>query len=192
MYVPAQAGRIRQGDILRNLEYRDAYNTSVGTVTHNFSIVLTQDCDLLQDHKSRAAMQKTEAEEYELLKGDTPPNNDKFITSVLVCPAFVAENLKDGIHLAMINWKMQRINSSLKGPVYRNDNPRYHYLELDEGFGLPALIVDFKHTFSLPIEYLNKKSENKIARLEEMYAQSLCHRHSYYVSRVPLPDEIDD
>ena len=71
-------GRISQGDVFRDIEYieyvyEESGNIEVSKIAFPLVVVLTQDCDLAQDHKFRSPRQKS-------------PNDDKLILSVLVAP----------------------------------------------------------------------------------------------------------
>lgn len=83
MYKIAFPQRVNQGDLFRDLkfQYVNTENQSI-EVTFDFWIVLTQDCDLQQDFDARSNHGR--------------PSDDKFIQTVLVCPAFVSEQLKEG------------------------------------------------------------------------------------------------
>lgn len=192
MYVPAINGRIRQGDIYGKVLVKDAYDTSIGDITYDFVIVLSQDCDLLQDFRARKMLAEYQGEGDQSTDPKKLPDNDKFVQNVLVCPAFVAETLRLGEHLASANMKMQTIHSDRWKPLMQNDSPRYHYLEANEEYGIPNLVVDFKLRLALPVEYLNNQSSSRIARLEELYAHDLALRHSNYSSRIALPDELEE
>jgi hypothetical protein len=183
MYASPRAGRIRQGDVFKDIVFRDAYNTVEGDVTADFCVVLSQDCDLLQSHKNLKAINKDE-------KGEIKYSN--VIPRVLVCPAYVAEQLREGDHMARINWGMARLNSDKWNQVKINETPRYHYLKESVDFSLPALVLDFKHIHTLPVSYLKKDGSIKVAQLEELFAQEATQRHAHYVSRVAIPNPKDN
>lgn len=64
-------------------------------------MVLTQECDLEQDHANR-----------ESSKGE----QDKFLPSILFAPAYLAQKLREGEHLIEFDQKMQRMNSKMWNP----------------------------------------------------------------------------
>ncbi len=74
-----------------------------------YAVVMTQECDLLQDQSNRKK-----------LKGDTSGNHDKFLTSILVCPAYPAELLRNGDHLAALEHKMEPLKSKRYKQVKQN------------------------------------------------------------------------
>lgn len=191
MYVIAQSDRIRQGDIFKNVEFRDAYKSG-NDVTFDFCIVLTQDCDLEQDVNATNKMSESLKPDYVAKQGQPAPNHDKYLNNILLCPAFTAEDVRSGIHLASLGWTMQSIASStMWNDITRNNNARYHYLQANARYSLPALVLDFKRVYALPKDYMNSILGNKAAQLEERFSQSVNNRYSAYISRVALP-ELDE
>lgn len=72
--------RITQGDIYKNIEYIEYIsekdgNLEISKIDFPLVIVLTQDCDLMQDYKYRWSRSR-------------PKNNDKLLLSVLVAPLY--------------------------------------------------------------------------------------------------------
>lgn len=83
---------------------------------------------------------------------------------------------------------MQTINSETQwNDILRNNNLRYHHLPANEQYKIPSLIMDFKRIYALPKEYIASMMENKMAKLEDRFAQSATARYSNYISRVALP-----
>ena len=188
MYTGALEDRIGQGDILRDLRFKYVINGAseplTESVTFDFAVVLTQDCDLEQDHSAILDMEKGER-----AQGDKKPDHDKYLNSVLVCPAFVAEQLRAGTHMTQFGWTMQVFNSKLWPAVKNNDNPRYHFLDSSSEFHLPDLVLDFKRFFTLQHDYLYSMQEQRVTRLETLFRESASQRFAYYLSRVALPEE---
>ncbi len=164
---------LRQGEIISDLaqfEFDPVANAGVET-THEYAIVVGQDCDLLQDYNRIA-----EGKEGQLI-------------SVLIYKLFPATQISDiG---AAAGREARKI-------VVQNKNERYHYLEaapveLDLcSEGLPSLIVDFKRYFAMPPKeiYRQIRLENgakRRCRLEMPYREHLQSRAAFYQQRVMLP-----
>jgi len=141
-------------------------------------IVLTQDCDLEQDFRFR--------------RSDPPKStHDKFLVSVLVAPLYTAEHVFAGEHLSLLNLKMAPIaKTATPGKtLMQNETPRYHYLPFSDASRLPPLIVDFKHYFSVNVEYLNAlKPKAFICKVSELFRESISQRFANYLCRIGLPE----
>lgn len=185
MYTSLDDDRIRQGDIFSNLEFRFVNEDgSTGSVAFPFWIVLTQDCDLEQDHNARKRLEDDE---------DTgQKSQDKLIQTVLACPAFVAEQLREGTHMADLGWTMERWSSEPWKQIMRNNNARFHILPQTEEFSLPNLVIDFKRFFTLPIEYTNLNMGSRVAMVDDLFREAVSQRFAYYLSRVALPEQIPE
>lgn len=175
--------RIVQGDILRDLTFFE-WNGFQYEALEEFKLkkrklpylaILSQDCDLEWDFKNRNEVDMED--------------QDKFLQSVLVCPAYVAEEVRGGTHLAELKLKMKRFNSDLWGKVKINSDPRYHYLKKDSDYQIPDLVVDFKHYYTIRRDVLYELYQNHyLASLNELFREELSHRFSFYLSRIGLPD----
>lgn len=172
--------RVCQGDILRNIPYIEHVIENEGvievsSVVFPYVVVLTQDCDLEQDHNSRE---------------EGRDNQDKWLISVLVAPLYNAEHVYDGEHLSELSIKSQQINKKRSpGQIIRqNSNPRYHYLEFPEEIPVVPSIIDFKHYFSVNTEYLRElKSHGYVCTVSELYREDISQRFSAFLSRIGLP-----
>jgi hypothetical protein len=50
-------------------------------------------------------------------------------------------------------------------------------------------VIDFKHYFSVPVEYLERiKPTNFVCAVCELYREDICQRFAAYLSRIGLPD----
>ncbi|MBF0551273.1 MAG: hypothetical protein HQK60_12135, partial [Deltaproteobacteria bacterium] len=176
------AERIRQGDIYREIEYIERAEwvdgeIVVSTIAFRRVIVLTQDCDLQQDYTFRHA--------------ETNKGHDKYLLSVLVAPLHNVEDFYEGSHLrdlgrTMMVYKKQgsTANKNLKD----NQVPRYHYMEFPDEIPIVSSVIDFKHYFSVPVEYLMKIKEEKfVCKVSELYREDISHRFASYLSRIGLP-----
>lgn len=183
---PLNSERISQGDIIKNVDYienikEEEGNLSISLINFPYIIVLTQDCDLDEDF---------------LFRKNSSSYHDKLLISVLVAPIYNAEQVCRGEHLNKIDRNMQKIDKeSKKGkPTTRykslteNEIPRYHYLEFPGNIDVVNSIIDFKHYFSVNIEYLeNKKKEGFVCQVSELYRERISQRFSSYLSRIGLP-----
>lgn len=171
--------RICQGDILKDFKYpewisREGKKIKVRNRIITFLIILTQDCDLERDFINRNTPGKTQ---------------DKYLQSILVCPAYYAEKLRDGDHLKKLKQKMEYQNSAKWKLIKQNDNPRYHFLKDCPDLQIPELVVDFKHYYTIPREILYDEIEDHyVATVNELFRESLSIRFAHYLSRVGLPE----
>lgn len=175
--------RWSQGDILRDVSmvlWAEQIEDSLEVREHNlgYCVVLSQDCDLLHDYNSRANPQ--------------PKDHDKFLQSILVCPAYPADSLWEGSHLKEQKFVMQRINSDEKKRVKQNNAYRYHYLNSDLNLQIPELVIDFKHYFTIPrdIVYRNNFRSCYLATIGDLFREHLSQRFATFLSRIGLPEPV--
>lgn len=174
-YRKSRNARFYQGDILKDLSFvvgDKARSVDMDSIYLKYAVVLSQDCDVEQDYKGRA------------VNGD----NDKYIRSILVCPAFDLEEFSPGNHFD--GWKMEVFNDKKIKKLKNNDEyKRYHFLPQSIELLIPDLVLDFKHYFTLPRDFLyRKKKEIYLASLSELFREELSQRFSNYVSRIGLPE----
>lgn len=142
-YLEAPSERFRQGDVLRDVEIVTWAEEVDGELVINserldYCVVLTQECDLEQDFTNRHDVVRYEK------------NHDKILPSLLLCPAFPASQLREGIHLQDQTVIMQKINSNDWKRVTQNNNYRYHYLPENQNRQVPELVLDFKRYITVP------------------------------------------
>jgi hypothetical protein len=176
------ATRVQQGDIFENVDLvryapLDAAQLEVTFVRFPWVVVLSQDCDLQQDFKTRWGRPAL-------------TNQDKYLLSVLVAPLYNASHVYLGTQLKELGLESQKIDPA-KSPgknLRNNQNPRYHYMELPPNLGLPALVVDFKHYFTADVAYLReKKLDDWVCCVGPLFREDLAHRFSAFLSRIGLP-----
>ncbi len=174
--------RLAQGDVLRDVEHVEYVRIKDGAielskVIYPLALVLTQDCDLAQDHTFRDPESKK-------------PNQDKYLLSVLVAPMYNLEQVFAGKHLASLGFDMSPINKN-KTPgqnLVKNETPRYHYLEFSQDVPIVPSVIDFKHYFSCNVEYLKEhKEKNFVCQLSDLYREDVLQRFSSFLSRIGLP-----
>lgn len=177
--------RLRQGDILRNVDFPvysevDAEKAVLRVVRFPLAVVLSQDCDIEQD--------------YGLLVGEEAGGSR--LVSVLMAPLYEMSDAISGEHLSLLMIKMPSLPSGKKSQsaidLKQNKNPRYHCLPLSQAQeGQPDLIADFKHYFSVSSRYLVSIRERAlIAPLNDLYREDLCQRFAAYLTRIGLPQPI--
>ncbi len=179
-YVKRTVKRICQGDILRNISVIDDYSRDSSGVfefeelTLPYIVVMTQDCDLESDFNNRSQ--------------SNPKTHDKFLRTVLICPAYLSSDLRKGTHLEDLELKMEPYNSTRWNPIKMQNNARYHFLELDQELQVPELVIDFKHYYAVPRNTLfNLYDENYLVTINHLFREFLSQRFSNYLSRIGLP-----
>lgn len=178
-------GRVWQGEILEgiiqitptvaSIEANLEGALEVVPVIHELVVVMSQDCDLEQDYRSRQAERR-----------GTLPNT-------LMCDAYLAEVLREQIQqrdqLGSKDWKKR---------IAQNQNDRFHYLQRanpDQDLqraGLTALALDFRNYFTIPTDELYARLALGIrrrCRLNTPYLEHLAHRFFKFQSRVALPQD---
>ena len=178
-YIKHSEKRICQGDIYRDITYflwtdiKKDYIETVEIIVP-YLIILTQECDLEQDFKNHI--------------NEELNDHDKYLQSILVSPAYLAEKLRHGIHLEEIGLKMQTFNSKIWPNVKNNQNPRYHYLSAEEKIKIPELVIDFKHYYTISRDFFYQNfQKHYIGTLDQLFRENLSQRFSYYLSRIGLP-----
>lgn len=153
----------------------DASELKVLERTLGYCVVVTQDCDLEHDFNNRKDVERK--------------TTDKFLQSVLICPAYPAESLRQGTHLTDWSMTMQSFPSADWRKLISNNLSRYHFLQGMSALQVPELVVDFKHYFTVPREmFYRDLSDRYLATIEIVYRDHLSNRFAHYLSRVGLPD----
>jgi hypothetical protein len=171
---------LRQGDILGNVKafsikgFNNHGEPFGDLVTHRYTIVVTQDCDLEQDHGARFP------------KDGEDVFPDKLLFGVLLCGVYNEDDVKAGIHRPQAmkfgrrEWK----------PVEHNKEPRYQYLG-----SVPStnckLVADFKDFMMVPCTFLYDElhagNVQRVAEMNTPYKEHLLQRFAGYLMRVGLP-----
>lgn len=176
-----------QGEILRNLwEYRILRTSprvegqdveSVG-IHHPLVVVLTADCDLLQDYNARTA-------DGGLAYAAVDESKPAMLGCVLMCSLFTEEEIKMGLPGSDV-WKR----------VKRAQDERYHRLLAGDITGranseFPDQYLDFRKAFALPsraiYEGIEARSVTREAVVPPIFVHDLMHRFFGYLSRVGIP-----
>lgn len=175
--------RIRQGDIIRNVEYienvlEENGAISVSRIVFPLVVVLTQDCDLTWDYDAR---------------NKKSTNQDKYLLSVIVAPLYNYEHFLEGVHLQDIGQQMAKISHNEEKTdnknLRQNETPRYHYLDFDSSIPIVNSVIDFKHYFTVNVEQLRvHKQTNFICSVSEIFREHISQRYANYLSRIGLPE----
>lgn len=183
--------RLCQGDILQNISFRMRLTGSSDEedkIELPYAVIMSQDCDVELDHKMRD-------KEKDLLKTFTlashpdkfRPVHDKFLPTILVCPAYLADNFLAGQH---IKDRLMNVSGKTEFEKIQKNTVlnRYHYLHQDSDNGVPELIVDFKHFFTIPIDIIySQRKKGYLVTITELFRESLSQRFANYLSRFGLP-----
>jgi hypothetical protein len=180
MYFKSEERKhISQGDIFADFIYvrwaeQKGGDIDLDDIKIPFFVVLTQSCDLEQDFKDR---QKNSDEK-----------RDKYIQSILVCPAYNAEKLRIGEHLKSEGLVMQQFTAEQWSVLKKNRNFRYHFLPRNDSMGIPELVIDFKQYYTIPTHILYKITAKYVCSFEPLFREDVSQRFSYYLSRIGLPE----
>jgi hypothetical protein len=173
---PLRQGEVLTGVIQRRRSFRSLgeNNPELEEIQHPYVLVVSQDCDLEQDHRQRT---NTEA----------PANtSDKLMPNVLLVQAVKAQELIAALPKGKDIYKR----------VIQNKDERYHVLQRVEphadstAVGVPALGIDFKRCFSVPTDELYVQLSSHAIRRTRLYSPYLEHfskRFADFLNRVALP-----
>lgn len=173
--------RLSQGDILRDVHWVENVaegngQIEVSRVVFPLAIVLTQDCDLEQDHRFRHESRATQ---------------DKWLISVLMAPLYNIEHVYRGEHLSELGFRMEAVpkNGNTGNFLRNNERPRYHYLEFEDDVPIVPSVIDFKHYFSATVTYLmGRKPTAYICSIAPLFREDIAQRFAGYLARVGLPE----
>lgn len=177
-----KTGTIQQCDIFSNVEFIEYAvegedTVEISKIVFPNVIVLTQACDLQQDFDARKR---------------TCGNQDKFLISVIVAPVYNFEEFRMGTHLDQLDMKMQEQGKRDKSKcdnIFKNETKRYHYLNFDDDIPLVESVIDFKHYFTVTVNYLSRIYDtNYVCSIESLYRELISQRFSNFLSRIGLPD----
>lgn len=181
-----QNSAVNQCDIYRNVEFveyvkEEGNAIEVSKIVFPLVMVLSQACDLQQDYNARKkAVEGSES------------NQDKFLISVIVAPLYNFEEFRQGTHLDQLGLKMNAKGSRSKSTctsIIKNENKRYHYLQFPEDCELVECVMDFKHYFTVTINYLIRISDDSyVCSIDSLYRELILQRFSNFLSRIGLPD----
>ena len=180
---PTTEDRLVQGEVLGPLieyvplqppvELAEGEGVQVRGVRYERAVVLTQDCDLLQDFRLRRNPDVQD-----------PESDPRSVPHVLLCEMF--EDLR------------QRVaGGDIFKRAKRNQDERYHafpeaQIGQDEAARLPDLYLDFRKSISLPTRLVYEALEggqvNRLAVLPMNYLHDLTHRFHGYHARIAIEE----
>ena len=177
---------ICQGDIYKNVKYNyidSEDDDSVNIIEYEFplAIIISQACDVI-------AM--------EGIVNNCQGKPTKYMPSILLCPIYEDDPAKSGQHLEEafsvngLAMEKENVFQSDDLKVAKRDwHYRYHFLTIEVGdkIVLEKAIVDFKHYFTVPMQYLIHHKEDRILHLDDLFAEQLTLKYATYLSRVAIP-----
>lgn len=188
IYVPRLEDALMQGDIFTNVEYNyivaeNEDNVEVEELEFPMAIIISQACDVTWMDKFIA---------------ENGGNATKYMPTVLMCPIYNYETLKEGKHLEDV-LRVENYSSSNtkiydrkdKDVAERNWHYRLHLFELVDQSGrmvLENMAIDFKHYFTVPIKYLYLNKDKRIYSLDNISAEQITLKFASYLSRVAIPE----
>ena len=178
--------KICQGDIFQNVRYNyidseDDEGVNIIEFEFPMAIIISQACDVI-------AM-----EDVVNNKSGKPA---KFMPSILMCPIYDKSASKSGEHIKEA-FSLLSLNI-VEEPIYFKDDLktadkdwhyRFHSLTIETGTEkvLENAIVDFKHSFTVPISYLISHKKDRLLRLDDLFAEQITLKFSTYLARVAIP-----
>ena len=203
--APSIGDPLVQGELLSGVyELRPIHPASkpiipivvVNPIRHSRVIVLTNICDLEQDHKARKADEvlATEADDSQQVESDETADTEEPKENVHYVPYVFLVGLVQ--RDAML--ERSDVRSKVLERIEKSQDKRFHYLPAapvgpdEANLQLPDLYVDFKKALALPTEMLYKAVESgavgRVAVVPDLYMLDLVQRQHSYLSRVGLPD----
>jgi len=194
--------RVYQGDILRDLNIISwdyiGGECQIKNIKLPYAVVMTQDCDLDRDYENRKEIKELESEKNKNVEPEDKSGkkkekeekekHDKYVPSILICPAYLAESLKEGNHLNELGQRMECWNSKKYSDIIKQNNDRFHYLEENTDMQIGNLIIDFKHYYTIPRDVLYSiYSDKYLTSLNQLFREQLSQRFVNYFSRIGLP-----
>lgn len=167
--------RFHQEDLFSNVMVPYYNNENLLLLNFPYVFILSQDCDLEGDFSTRSTYDDS------LDVDNKRRYHNKFISSILVCPAFIGDDVKEGNYLSEIyddeKFFMHQFNSKDFKQIKQNQNPRYYYIKEFEEFSVPDLCLDFKQYYAIPRNYFySLKGASYVASLEELFREHLSQR----------------
>jgi hypothetical protein len=175
--------RICQGDIFSDIEVIENIEIKgskivVKKLYFPFIICLNQECDLERDYEKK------------YISGVLSDTN---LLHLAIAPAFIFDQFLNGSQWGDIfsASKTARRTDTKIDLIMNNEIPRYHYLKFSEE-GMPELIIDFKHFFTINRDLLYDNLSNRLCSLDDLYKEKISQRFSYFLSRIALPDFVKE
>jgi len=191
---PPGSGEMRQGEIISGvfelqprrapIAISEGDEVTVEPIIHHRMMVMTADCDLLQDFGARQSNKNS--------VGDLGIEQliSNLLPAILLCDLYIQEELQSRVAPGTDIWKR----------IAGNSDERYHHLDASQisgvsGEGLPHLFMDFKKILAISGHWLyqgleapNDAKIERIAIVPPIYLQRLMHRFFSFQSRIGNPD----
>lgn len=176
----SQSERICQGDMFHDIEIIESIvendlGIEVKKLHFPMVICLNQDCDLNSDDRD---------------KQKEGVNRNCRLLHLIVAPVFNFNSFMMGSHWGSLfdPGKKYKKDGTEISKIQINDDSRYHYLHFDVESGLPDMIIDFKHFFTVSTSYLYQNIGKRVRAVDELYREKISQRFANYLSRIGLPD----
>lgn len=185
-YLKKISKRVSQGNIYKDIFITEAKRNlpeaklKVKEIPIEYSVVLTQDCDLEQDYNARNDLSEP-----------SETTHDKYLSYILLSPLHLEDAFRKGEHLLNFGRKVKRKNSDEARSIKKNLNFRYHFLKKDTKIPISELVVDFKHFFTIERNFFYETYHSKshfVCSINYLFREDLNQRFSNFLSRIPLPE----
>jgi hypothetical protein len=171
--------RIAQGDIFSDIEIIENISIEkdkihLHKIVFPFVVCLSQECDLESDYKASC---------------DVESKKTTNLLHIAIAPAFNFDLFVSGKHWGEIFDKSDPTggSKSKKDCIIDNEIPRYHYLKFPDT-GMPELIIDFKHFFTINRNYIYKNLDKRLCSMDDLFKERISQRFSNFLSRIGLPE----
>lgn len=168
--------RFNQGDILKDISFfiLTGAELNVSEINLEYAVIVSQDCDLEHDYNNRNNADKKD--------------EDKFLPNILLLPAYLDTKFRAGTHRGG-DIKGMYWNSEKWKTITQNNEARFHFINHDEKFQIPDLILDFKHLYTIDRDTLcSKMTSVYFASICELHRELLSQRYSNFLGRIGLPE----
>ncbi len=114
----------------------------------------------------------------------------------MVAPLYDPSMIKNGEHLDELidnkiieNVKRDRYYNSKENDLINSDlHYRFHSLDFNNNKLVPNSVIDFKHYFTLNVDYLLNSREKRLCKLQPIFCEQVSRKFANYLSRVAIPD----
>ena len=148
------------------------YGVDWGVEDSPLSIILSSECDILNDKASFLIVAML------LPAKETLTQSKEYINK--------ASGAKDDL-LAAKAWKS--LCDFLEGYIYNKGITRYYFIDPRDAIDAPYLLVDFQHITSIPID--SAKELEIVAQLPSPYKEQMVVQFASYTARIPVERDPD-
>lgn len=193
-HIPNSDVGINQGDVFADVRYAfidTEKEDSIEVVEYTFpyAVVVSQSCDVCF------------MDEFERSEEKVPL---KFMPSILMCPIYSLDQVKNSEHLSGIysemGYKYPKEKNYFVGDdrrvTQKDQHVRFHLLNInivsrEDDEVTPFIsdaVIDFKHVFSVPMKQLrNIREAQRVCTLDELYIDQIVNKLCAYIARIGLP-----